>query len=109
MTEMVSVAPYQYFPAPASASALVLGANGATGDYLSHILIVPETTSPGAVTVVDGSSANIVFTGGASSVTSLAPFIAVLGAASRNSMFTPSQSVGSPDDTQRSSTSASRS
>lgn len=63
----------------ASQTARILGA-GLTGGYISHLVIVPETTSPGAVTLLDGANGNIVFTGGASSVTSLAPFIVVIAA-----------------------------
>jgi hypothetical protein len=52
-----------------------MGATGGTGNYLSGLLIVPATTSPGAVSIKDGGgSAITVFTGGASSVLSLVPF-----------------------------------
>ena len=84
MTTSVSVAPDDYQMVAASASAFTLGSSGATGDYISHLVIIPETTSPGVVTLVDGSSANIIFTGGASSVSSLVPFMIVIGAKSRN-------------------------
>lgn len=57
-----------------------LGATGARGDYLSGLLIVPATTSPGVVSIKDDSgSAITVFTGGASSVNSLVPFFVPLG------------------------------
>lgn len=59
----------------ASQSNVVLGAVGAAGDYLDTITIVPATTSPGAVTIADGSgSAITIFTGGATSVADLKPF-----------------------------------
>ena len=46
-----------------------LGATGAIGDYLAGLLVVPATTSPGAVSIKDGAGGDIsVFTGGASSV-----------------------------------------
>lgn len=54
--------------------------NGALGDYLTGLLIIPATTSPGAVTITDGSgSAITVFAGGASSVSNLNPFFVTLG------------------------------
>lgn len=57
-----------------------LGATGATGDYLAGVLIVPATTSPGAVSIKDGAgSAITIFTGGASSVSNLVPFFVPLG------------------------------
>lgn len=58
-----------------------LGATGAAGDWLEHLLIVPSTTSPGAVTVRDGDTdpAKTVFAGGASSVADLKAFNVQLG------------------------------
>jgi hypothetical protein len=53
---------------------------GATGDYLAAILIVPATTSPGAVSIKDGAgSAITIFTGGTDSVSNLVPFTIPLG------------------------------
>lgn len=69
-----------YETVAASQTDQVLGATGATGDYLSGLLIVPATTSPGAVSIKDGGgSAITVFTGGASSVSNLVPFFIPLG------------------------------
>ena len=57
-----------------------MGATGATGDYFAGLLIIPATTSPGAVSIKDGSNSAItVFTGGASSVSNLVPFLIPLG------------------------------
>lgn len=57
-----------------------LGATGATGDYLSGVLIVPAGLSPGAVSIKDGSgSAITIFAGGTSSIVSLVPFFVPLG------------------------------
>jgi hypothetical protein len=65
----------EYETVAASATAQALGATGAAGDYLTGLLIVPATTSPGAVSIKDGGGSPItVFPGGASSVTSLIPF-----------------------------------
>jgi hypothetical protein len=60
----------------------VLGATGAVGDFLDHVLIVPGNTSPGAVQIRDGSAgtARTIFTGGASSVSNLASIDVNIGA-----------------------------
>ncbi len=70
-----------YETVAASQTAQVLGPTGATGDFLAGLLIVPATTSPGAVSIKDGSgSAITVFAGGASSVSNLVPFFVYIGA-----------------------------
>ena len=74
---------YEYVAASATSQAL--GATGASGDYLSHLTIIPATTSPGAVSLQDGGGTDrTIFTGGASSVSNLQPFHVILGAASVN-------------------------
>lgn len=73
----------EYETVAASQSDQVMGPTGATGDYLSGVLIVPATVSPGAVSIKDGSgSAITIFTGGSSSVGSLVPFFVPIGAKS---------------------------
>lgn len=73
----------EYEAVAASQSTQTLGATGAAGDILSHVLIVPGTTSPGAVSIKDGSNAAItIFVGGAASVQSLIPFTVPIGARS---------------------------
>lgn len=57
---------------------------GATGDYISGILVIPATTSPNNVILLDNATSITVFTGGASSVTNLVPFFIPLGAVSRS-------------------------
>lgn len=61
----------------------VIGATGAAGDWLNGLLIVPTTTSPGAVDLYDGTnSPDIkipVFAGGASSLSNLVPFFVPFG------------------------------
>jgi hypothetical protein len=70
----------EYETVAASATDQSLGASGATGDYLLGVLIVPATTSPGAVSIKDGAgSAITIFTGGATSVSNLVPFMVPLG------------------------------
>ena len=70
----------------ASQTGQVLGATGAAGDYLSHCMVYPTSTTPGVVTVFDdtSSAANnvIAFPGGASSVSNLVPFAFPVGAIS---------------------------
>jgi hypothetical protein len=70
----------EYETVAASATDQALGATGASGDYLSGVLIVPASTSPGAVSIKDGAGAAItIFTGGATSVSNLVPFFVPLG------------------------------
>lgn len=69
-----------YETVAASQTDQVMGATGATGDYLSGLLVIPATTAAGAISVKDGSgSAITVFTGGAGSVSNLVPFFIPLG------------------------------
>ena len=69
-----------YETVAASQTDQALGATGAAGDYLAGVLIVPATTSPGAVSIKDGGgSAITIFTGGATSVSNLVPFFVPLG------------------------------
>ena len=69
----------EYETVAASQTAQVLGATGATGDYISGILVVPATTSPGNVLLLDNATSITVFAGGASSVSNLVPFFINLG------------------------------
>ena len=69
----------QYETVAASQTAQVIGATGATGDYISHLVIVPATTSPGNVLLLDNATSITIFAGGASSVSSLVPFVVYLG------------------------------
>jgi hypothetical protein len=49
----------------ASATNQVLGPTGALGDYLRRVLIVPETTGAGTVSIKDGSGSSLnIFTTG---------------------------------------------
>lgn len=69
----------EYETVAASQTAQVLGATGAAGDYISGILVVPATASPGNVLLLDNATSITVFTGGASSVSNLVPFFIPLG------------------------------
>lgn len=55
---------------------------GAIGDYISGILVIPTSTSPGAIVLTDNATAITVFAGGASSISNLVPFFIPLGAVS---------------------------
>src|SRR5271156_1363712 len=69
-----------YQPVGASQSGVILGTLGDKGDFISGILIVPTSLSPGVITISDGgSSAITVFTGGASSLSNLVSFYIPLG------------------------------
>jgi hypothetical protein len=64
----VVVTPGEYETVAASQTNQVLGGTGATGDYLNGVIIIPATTSPGAVSIKDGANAAItLFTGGTNS------------------------------------------
>ena len=69
----------EYETVAASQTAQALGATGATGDYISGILVIPATTSPGVVTLLHNATSIPVFVGGASSVSNLVPFFIPLG------------------------------
>lgn len=69
----------EYETVAESQTAQVIGATGAIGDYISGILVVPATTSPGNVLLLDDATSITVFTGGASSVSNLVPFFIPLG------------------------------
>lgn len=65
----------EYETVAASQTDQPMGATGAIGDFLARILVVPSSTSPGAVQIKDGAgSAITVFAGGVASITSLVPF-----------------------------------
>lgn len=64
----------EYETVAASQTAQVLGATGAAGDDLYGLTVVPETTSPGQVLLLDGATSITLFVGGASSVSNLIPF-----------------------------------
>jgi len=54
----------EYETVAASQTAQVLGATGATGDYLKALVIIPATTTPGLVTILDNAISIPVFVGG---------------------------------------------
>lgn len=70
----VVLASQDYKTVAASTTAQVLGSTGAVGDWLDFLLVIPTTTSPGVVTILDNATSISVFAGGASSLGSLVPF-----------------------------------
>lgn len=56
--------PGQYFTVAASQSTKVLGPNGAAGDYIESLTVVPATATPGAVTLFDGTTAILTIPAG---------------------------------------------
>jgi hypothetical protein len=63
---------YETVAASQTAQALG-GGTGAISDYISHLIIRPATTSPEAVTLLDGATSIVIFPGGVDSVSSLMP------------------------------------
>lgn len=62
----------------ASQSAQIMGPKGASGDLLERVLIVPETTGAGTVSITDGSGTAInIFVAG--TLSDLKPINVVLG------------------------------
>lgn len=69
-----------YVAIAASQTTAAVG-NGKKGDIIQQLIIIPATTSPGAVKIRDGASGSdiTVFTGGATSVADLKPIVLDLG------------------------------
>jgi hypothetical protein len=68
-----------YETVAASQTAQVLGGAGASTDYIDSLLVIPTSTSPGSVTLIDNATSIVVFAGGASSLSNLIPFCIPLG------------------------------
>lgn len=75
---------YNYETVAASQTAQVLGVTGATGDYIDKVVIIPATTSPGNVLLLDNATSITIFTGGATSVADLKPIVVNLGMVSQS-------------------------
>lgn len=78
-THLTNFGSGEYETVAAAATAQVLGPSGATGDYISGVLVIPATTSPGNVLLLDNATSITIFTGGSSSVSNLVPFFIPLG------------------------------
>ena len=68
-----------YETVAASQTGQVIGVTGGKGDWITGILVIPATTSPGAIALLDGGTSITVFTGGATSESNLVPFLIPLG------------------------------
>jgi hypothetical protein len=79
LTDISNLGAGKYETVAASQTAQVLGPTGAVGDYISGVLAIPATTSPGSIALLDGATSITVFTGGATSVSNLVPFFIPLG------------------------------
>jgi hypothetical protein len=64
-----------YVAVAASQTGAPLGTAGALGNILAGILVIPATTSPGAIAILDKTTSITVFAGGATSVADLKPFL----------------------------------
>lgn len=80
----------EYETVAALATAQVIGGSGAAGDYLSHVVVVPTSASPGTVELIDGATSVITITPPASSQ----PFTVPIGATSRNGAWKISTGAG---------------
>ena len=74
---------YNTIAASQTTQAMTGGSGGATGDYLSQCTIVPATTAPGVVTILDNATAIYSYPGGGTTaLTTLVPFTIPVGAVS---------------------------
>ncbi len=72
-----------YETVAASQTAQVLGFNGAKGDFIARLIIIPATVAGGVVTLLDGSTSIPVYVGGATTaLTTVAPIVVDIGARS---------------------------
>jgi hypothetical protein len=76
---LTDISAAEYETVAASQTAQVLGPTGGTGDYISHLLVIPATVSPGNVLLLDNATSITVFAGGTNSVLTLHPFTIALG------------------------------
>lgn len=81
ITNPVTGIVFDYETVAASQSTQALGATGATGDYLSHVILFPLTTGAGTVTIFDGTTPIAVFTTG--TLADLRPIIIPFGTFSK--------------------------
>ena len=70
--------------AASQTGALLKASAGNVGDLLDGLLVIPATTTPGAIDILDGATSITVFAGGVGSVSNLVPFFIPIGALSVN-------------------------
>ena len=69
-----------YETVAASQTAQAIGATGAAGDYLSHVIVSPATAGCGVCTILDGTTEIAAFPGGGTTALSnLIPFVIPIG------------------------------
>jgi hypothetical protein len=79
-TVVAAMGTSEYEAVAASQTAQTIGATGATGDYLSHVIVSPATASCGVVTILDNATALVSFPGGGTTALSnLIPFVIPVG------------------------------
>jgi hypothetical protein len=79
-TVIAAMGAAEYEPVAAGQTAQVIGPTGATGDYLSHVIVSPATASCGVVTILDNATALVSFPGGGTTALSnLIPFVIPVG------------------------------
>ena len=66
----------EYETVAAGQTAQVLGATGATGDYLSHVILQPAAVAAGTTTILD--NATVIFTYTAGTLADLRPIVVPL-------------------------------
>jgi hypothetical protein len=66
----------QYETVAAGQTAQVLGVTGGAGDFIARLIIVPATTGPGVVTLIDNATTVMAFPGGTTTVN---PIVVELG------------------------------
>lgn len=74
--------PVHFETVAASQTAQVLGSAAADNrdqEFLARVIIIPTTTSPGSVTIINNATSIVIFNGGASSLTELKPIVVELG------------------------------
>jgi hypothetical protein len=71
-----------YETVAAGQTAQEIGGTGGVADFISHVLVVPATTSPGAITLIDGATSITIFAGG--TVSDIRPFAVPLMMYSKN-------------------------
>lgn len=69
----------EYEDVAAGTTAQTIGESAVSGAYLSHLIVFPASTSPGAVTLIDDGVSKVIFPGGADSVSNLVPFVIFFG------------------------------
>jgi hypothetical protein len=78
---------YYVTVAASQTAASIKSSTGAVGDYLDYVIVIPATTAPGVVTILDGTSGPTTVVaypgGGTTALLTLTPFTIPVGAVSR--------------------------